>query len=140
VLTKADLLRRIRAEAEATRGLTAAYLFGSFVRGQERARDIDLALLWHDGVSPGERHLRGEALARSLEAATGDHWPVDLVDLAAAPPALQHRVLSEGLRAFERDPVARVRFEASTISKALDFIEWQRPYLDRWLESVALGR
>ena len=134
------LLDTVARTAEATPGLVALYVFGSALRPSGAPpRDLDVAVVWDEELPAEERWKRGQALARRIEVAT-PQLPVDLIDLRDAPPALQHRVLSEGRRVTDAAPVARVRFEAETLSRALDFIEWQKPFLDRWLQRMADGR
>ena len=137
-----DGLREVLSEElTRTEGLVAAYLFGSTVRPSARAPgDVDVALLWKEGMSPRERLLAGEDVGRRVERALPERRQVDIVDLRSAPPSLLRRVLVDAERLCVRDHVGRVRFEAAALSQAIDFLEWQRPYLERWLRRIADGR
>jgi predicted nucleotidyltransferase len=131
----------LKGEFLSTDGLVAGYLFGSVLHPSERQpRDIDVAVLWKDAMSPPERLMAGEDLGRRIERALPERKHVDVVDLRSAPPSLLRRVLVEGERICVRDHVSRVRFEAAALSRAIDFLEWQKPYLDRWLRRIANGR
>ena len=88
----------------------AAYLFGSYARGDARPdSDVDLAVLLSttDEMERFERRLEligavGEALGRRS---------ADVVVLNDAPPLLTHQVLTHGRLIAERDRMARVEFE-----------------------------
>ncbi len=70
------------------------YVFGSRARGDAGMRsDIDLAIV-------ADRRLPRASLAKAREALEESTIPqrVDLVDLAAAPPALHDKVLREGIQ------------------------------------------
>jgi predicted nucleotidyltransferase len=88
----------------------AAYLFGSYARGETRPdSDVDLAVLLSttDEMERFERRLEligavGEVLGRRS---------ADVVVLNDAPPLLTHQVLTHGRLIAERDRMARVEFE-----------------------------
>jgi len=88
----------------------AAYLFGSYARGDARPdSDVDLAVLLSttDEMERFERRLEligavGEALGRRS---------ADVVVLNDVPPLLTHQVLTHGRLIAERDRMARVEFE-----------------------------
>ena len=88
----------------------AAYLFGSYARGDARPdSDVDLAVLLSttDEMERFERRLEligavGEVLGRRS---------ADLVVLNDSPPLLTHQVLTHGRLIAERDRMARVEFE-----------------------------
>src|SRR4051812_31168463 len=119
----AALVETLRIAADGAPGLIAAWVFGSTARGAECPRDVDVALLWDAGVTPTEKWRGGERYALAVERRMPDPRTVDIVDLRDAPPSLQYRILTEGRRVFDRDPVRRTRFEAMTLSMATDFVE-----------------
>jgi hypothetical protein len=49
---------------------------------------------------------------------------VDVVDLAAAAPALAERVVREGLLLVDREPAARRAWEVAANQRALDIEPW----------------
>lgn len=53
---------------------------------------------------------------------------VQVVILNAAPPDLVHRVLRDGASLLDRDPAARIRFEARARNAYFDL----RPFLERY--------
>jgi len=125
---------------ERTPGVLAGYLFGSTVEGGARPpADLDLAVLWVPEMTPLERFGAAMDLAGRVEAGLSPRRPVDVVDLADAPPALLLRAVTRGRLVFERDRARRVGWEAAASSRAIDFLTWQRPFLARWLERVARG-
>jgi predicted nucleotidyltransferase len=91
-MTDLDEVRRIVLEG--LRGHSArVYLFGSWARGcASRISDIDVA------VEPAQPLPRG--LLAEIHGALDESrilYPVDLVDLSEAAPALRVRVESEGV-------------------------------------------
>ena len=96
-----------------------AYLFGSCARA-EPFRDVDVAVM----LSPAARGAvaLGRVVDRAETAAKG--VPVDVVDLAAAAPALAGRVVREGRLLVDREPEARRDWEAAANQRALDIEPW----------------
>ncbi len=92
------------------------YLFGSRARGDAGPRsDVDVAVSLDPDTDAFDFRLR--LLERLMRLLRTDR--VDLVILNTAPILLRQRVVRDG-RVVKDDPVARVRFEARTISEYLD--------------------
>jgi predicted nucleotidyltransferase len=128
--------QRLRQAAEQVFGprsdVLAVYLYGSAARGAA-ARDLDVAVLFHEPFKPGDL----ERLAANLQAQGAPHGPeIDLRPLNRAAPRFQVAVLEEGKLLFDRDPVARRRLEAGFMSSWADFRPtWERMrrlMLERW--------
>ncbi len=95
-----------------------AYVFGSFVRGNQTFRsDFDVAVLL-SSIPPKMLdyylHLV-DGLSKMLK------MDIDLVILNLAPPLLKYQVIKNGLVVYSRDEVSRVKFEAKALSEYLDF-------------------
>ena len=101
-----ELARRLMLQPD----VLAAWIFGSRVTGRDRPEsDLDVAVLLaggDDAVALNERRLE-------LQTLLADGYPaaVDVVVLNLATSVLQHEVLAQGRRFFERDRAARVDFE-----------------------------
>lgn len=109
-----------------SRGIVAAYLFGSVARETAGpGSDIDIGLLFAADPAPT---LEGQPfdLADALERYLGR--PVDVVVLNTAPADLRMRVLRDGRLVFEGDAAARVRFEVATRNEAFDLEPILREY------------
>lgn len=105
--------------------LVAAYLFGSTARGQDHTlSDVDVALLFRDGLSDADRFARTLEIGGALEVAL--RRPVDVVALNRAPPALCFQVLRHGRLLLERDRTARCLFVMHALNRYYD----AKPYLD----------
>lgn len=105
----------IREVLERRDDVRLAYVFGSVARGRAgRRSDVDVAVLF-DG-EPAPRTL--DDLTEDLEDAAGR--PVDLVDLAEAPPLLAHQIVSTGRCIVCRHPSERAAFETRTVLRYLD--------------------
>ena len=112
-------------------GAAAVYLFGSTARGEARAgSDLDVAVLW---VQQPPHTLEGAGLRLEGELERALRLPVDLVVLNRAPLDLVHRVLRDGILAYEGDHNARVNFEVDRRRAYLDF----KPVLDRYRRAPA---
>jgi predicted nucleotidyltransferase len=98
-----------------------AYVFGSVATGRaRRTSDVDVALVFATPPDPATLDL----LTEELEAAAGR--PIDLVNLATAPPLLAHEVVRSGRCIVCRDPTERGEFEARTTLRYLDTAHLRR--------------
>jgi predicted nucleotidyltransferase len=107
-------------------GLAAAYLFGSFGRGEQGPdSDVDVGLLY--SVPPAST-LEGQPFlaAAELESLLGRR--VDLVVLNGAPADLIHRVLRDGRLLLQADPSLRVAFEVRSRNLYFDLLPILRRY------------
>lgn len=121
--------------------LAAVYLYGSRARGRRTAlSDVDLAILFRDGVSEEERWEElpalGSAVARALADGGSGAPEVDVHDLDALPLAVQGRVLTEGRLLLSRHEVRRVRFEETTRRRYFDFLPFLRRDTERGLRGL----
>jgi predicted nucleotidyltransferase len=89
-------------------------LIGSRARGSAGPlSDVDVGV-WHEpGLDPAERLRLRLDLAAAARALGTDE--VDVVLLNGATPLMRHRAIRDAQRLVERDPKARVRFEARAI-------------------------
>jgi predicted nucleotidyltransferase len=120
-------------------GLSLAYLFGSYARGNAGAlSDIDVAILgdtaldWRDVTSISQR------LSELLEDDA-----IDLVDLRRVPDLLAHRVLKEGVCLFARSLSARLDYEVGIEMRYADAAPLRKEYLtmlERRIVSGTFGR
>jgi len=106
-----DIVKKIKEavvpELELMKGLAAAYLFGSSVKGKMTERsDIDIALLFFDYDRDDIDKL--DIMAR-LSSVTGRD--VDLVILNDASPLIYHEILISGRMIFERNRHCRIQRE-----------------------------
>ena len=108
-----------------TGGLVAAYLFGSFARGEARSTsDVDVAVLYADRPD-STLDAQPFGLAADLSIALGRS--VDVVVLNDAPADLVHRVLRDGKLLLETNPSARIAFEVKARNTYFDMLPiWRR--------------
>lgn len=107
-------------------GLCAAYLFGSFGRGEARPdSDVDIGLLY---ASTPASTLDSQPflVAAELESLLGR--AVDIVVLNTAPVDLVHRVLRDGRLLLEPNPSARIAFEVRARNEYFDLLPFLRRY------------
>lgn len=126
MVTSSSELDSVLAHLRLHDEVALAYLYGSAARGAHRPRDIDLAVVFRDGIDRLPALL---ALHHDLES-TGA--PVDVHDLDALPVDLQFRVIDEGRPVLVRDEETRVRREVRIMRAFWDF----KPYLDRVREGA----
>lgn len=114
-------------------GVYLAYLFGSRGRGTERAdSDVDVAVMAAEPLSLAETARLATLFSEAFGVAE-----VDVVDLRVAPLSLSGRIAQEGRLLFSSDEVARVRFEAETRIRYLDFLPMLQFHDRTFVESVA---
>ena len=121
-------------------GVKAAYLFGSAARGETGPlSDLDVGLLLDASPAGRSDHdLRLEATAQLMHLF---HAPrVDVVILNAASPLMRFRVIQQGRLLFDRDPKARIAFEAKTIRDFCDTQPLRRTYDQQLLRAIRSGR
>ncbi len=108
------------SEALDREGVIAAMLIGSQARGTVGPlSDVDVAV-WHEpSLDPSARLSLQLSLASAAACALGTD-EIDVVMLNGAPPLLRHRAIRDARRLVERDPKARVRFEAKALLDYLD--------------------
>lgn len=113
-----------------------AYLYGSAARGTATPlSDVDVAVLPPADV--GEQ-ARG-SLHRRLLASLGTALPGLAVDVRLfddLPLAVRGRVLRDGRRIVDRDPVRRVRMEVRTLMEYHDFLHFERTGAAQWATAV----
>ncbi len=112
--------------------VVVAYLFGSIARGEGReSSDADVAVLLRDGKLEAIADFdRVFEMQDRLAARLGRD--VDVVVMNGAPLDLLHRVLRDGVRVLDRDPLARMEFELQVRTQYFDFL----PILLRYRDAV----
>lgn len=89
-----------------------AYLFGSHASGTEGPiSDYDIAVLFTKMVTPEKTYELARKVATLFMTDR-----MDIVVLNCAPIELKSAVIATGAVIYEADPVARVEFEATTLS------------------------
>jgi predicted nucleotidyltransferase len=106
--------------------VAAAYLYGSTRRESTTPQsDVDLALVLDNRL---DAHERGTVLRRVTmllsRACPGSTFDARCLD--ELPAAIAGRVVTEGLRVFERDPVRRVAAEVRARMLYHDFLPFER--------------
>lgn len=121
--------------------IVCAYLFGSAIKGTAGPRsDVDVAVLLRDGLSPEEMFEQRLQLLVDLGAFSDRE--VDVVILNTAPLLLQQQVLKYGRVIYERDPLARIRFEVRARKIYFDvkpMLDYHSRELIRRIKEVGLG-
>lgn len=104
----------------------AAYLFGSLARDRGRAdSDVDIAVLFAPSYSEKTAHFE-RRLEMELALEERLSLPVQVVDLEAASPELQHQVRLHGLLLVDKDRDRRMAFEVRARRNYLDMAYYRR--------------
>lgn len=100
----------------------AVYLFGSTAKNLMRKNsDVDIAVLLNEKLNDKEKRFDFIlTVGMELEKETG--LPFDVVDITAAPPALQHQILKTGQLLVENNRSARINFEVGSRRKYFDLL------------------
>jgi uncharacterized protein len=101
--------------------ITVMYLFGSHAFGTPREEsDVDIGV-FTDGSEPPMMDLElGVFIEKQLKR------PVDVVIMQKVSPVLQHEVLSNKIRIYEKDPQLRIFQENRSLREYLDAIYYQQ--------------
>lgn len=133
-------IARVMADYEP---IAAAYLFGSFARGDAGpTSDLDVGIVLRNRGEDALAHHRMLAdIASRLERLVPS-GEADVVVLESQGPVFQHRVLREGRRVYESDRERRIDFESDAHVR---YFDWRptheiasrnhRAGMRRWLES-----
>lgn len=116
------VLKNLVKSLSADKGVSFAYVYGSFARRRD-ARDIDVAVYLDGG---GDGWTRAEEIAGRLEKAVGYRYPLDVHALNGASAAFAFKVMSTGRVLWERGRAKRLDWEAHTLSRYQDI----KPMLD----------
>lgn len=115
------LIERMQPTLAAQPAVAVAWLFGSAARGTMRSdSDVDVGIVFVDGVPEAERERILVDLSSRLESATAPH-AIEVVDLAAQGWVFIHRALQDGKRIVVNDEERRVEFEANALVRYLDW-------------------
>jgi len=102
------------------------YLFGSHATGRNtNDSDLDIAVFTDDTESPTMDLELGAFLQQRL------NHPVDVVILQKASPILQHEVLSNKIRIYEKSPEIRAKLEVQSFRAYLDALHYQKKRYNR---------
>ncbi|WP_347491405.1 nucleotidyltransferase domain-containing protein [Desulfoscipio sp. XC116] len=100
----------------------AVYLFGSAAKKLMRKNsDIDIAVLLDKKLNDKIERL-DFILTSAMELEKKTSRPFDVVDVTAAPPALQHQILKTAQLLVENDRSSRINFEVDSRRKYYDLL------------------
>ncbi len=126
MVSPAEGLRRLRAAAQSSaldalcerHGIRVLTAFGSAVRGEPDARDLDIAVI----LEHGRRADYPRLIADLLDLTDAD---VDLVVLNGAGPLIRERALVEADPLYESDEGAWARAATAAAMERMD-TDWMR--------------
>lgn len=116
-------MRRVEDYLTRQGDITAAYIYGSVAAGRmRRGSDVDVAVLFDapDDLNKPARLDRCLELEIALQDLVAR--PVQIVDITAASPFLQHQIRKTGRRVVDKDPRRRAAHEAASRALYLDML------------------
>jgi len=127
MIDREQVIRKLHEYFSGKEKVAAAYLFGSVARGSQRSgSDVDVAVLFHERLSPLERFEARLEIAGNLEEILGTE--VDVVDLQSADPRLIHQIFVDRILVASRDTDHRVRFEVASRRAYFDRQRYRQEY------------
>lgn len=122
-----DVVAEIRNYFAQRNEVVAVYLFGSTAKNRETKKsDLDLAVLFSDGIDQYERFQEKLQIANDLETNIGTK--IDIVDLRSAELFFVHQAMKEKILLYERDLSSRVYFEVMARKYYFDHILTYQQY------------
>lgn len=108
--------------------VVAAYLFGSYRRGEENAlSDIDIAVLFEEGAAPeAMREWESTLFFELIQILRTDE--IDLVAMNHAPLSLQFEIIFSGELLCNNDNEPRTDYEVRTCAMYWDFKRLEDEY------------
>ena len=116
MLSREQIVVKVKEELQKRSEIVFAYLFGSFVDEQE-FRDVDVALYVRKGSIPDDGVWYSIRLSLDLEKAIGHS--VDVIIMNTAPDHLIHRI-SKGQVLLDRDEDLRTDFVTAAWKRYFD--------------------
>ena len=115
MIDKSNDIKKIFAEEK---NILLTYLFGSQLKGKTGPlSDYDFAVFLSQKTSFSFKHKLKNKLINIL-----DNKQVDLVILNDAPIELKYNVIATGKIIYQKNSVAKVEFEADTLSRYFDYL------------------
>lgn len=123
-MIETEIIRKLNSYFGEKENIAAVYLFGSTVKGADRARsDLDLAVLFDAEPDPFQRFDTKLQIANDLENLLKTE--IDVVDLRSADSFFIHQVMLDKVLIYEKDQERRVAFE---VKSRREFFDRQRFY------------
>jgi uncharacterized protein len=111
------------------KNVDVAYIFGSFLEGEE-FNDIDIALLLSENLDPYKSLKFSLKVEGELERQIRPRFEFDIKTLNDAPVEFQFEVIKKGSVIFSRDETKRIDYEFEVISIYLD-LKYMYDFLDK---------
>ncbi len=128
-MDKSSFLADIGTVVVRLKNVDVAYIFGSFLEGEE-FNDIDIALLLSEDLDPYKGFKFSLKVAGELERQVKPRFEFDIKILNNAPVEFQFEVIKKGSVIFSRDETRRVDYEFEVISTYLD-LKYMYDFLDK---------
>jgi uncharacterized protein len=128
-MDKSSFLADIVTVVARLKNVDVAYIFGSFLEGEE-FNDIDIALLLSEDLDSYKGLKFSLKVAGELERQVKPRFEFDIKILNNAPVEFQFEVIKKGSVIFSRDETRRVDYEFEVISTYLD-LKYMYDFLDK---------
>lgn len=118
-----DIQKKIVRVLSPREEIISCWLFGSYAKNkQNNLSDIDIAIL----LDVNAVCVQSDALykLKILDLLLGalETNNVDLVVINTAPPLLKHRIVTQGVLCFDKQPILQRRFTVKALNEFLDTI------------------
>lgn len=128
-MDKSSFLVDIGTIVSRLKNVDVAYIFGSFLEGEE-FNDIDIALLLSINLNPYKSLKFSLKVEGELERQIKPRFEFDIKILNNSPVEFQFEVIKKGSVIFSRDETRRIDYEFEVISTYLD-LKYMYDFLDK---------
>ena len=127
------MIRKIKEVLEKEKAVVFAYLYGSSVRNEKYAKDVDIAVFVKGRVSPNFERRLARKISESINK------EAEVVILNDKPLLFVLEVLKNCKLIFSKNERMRINYETTMLAQIQDFNELMKEYDLKRFERYGIG-